>query len=201
MSNFWDQRYDTPDYLFGTEPAAPLKAIRARLPKGGRALCVADGEGRNSVWLARQGFTVTAFDYAPNALAKARRLAEKQGVAVDLHQGDILAWDWDAPGYDLVAAIFIQFTPPPERARVFAGLIRALAPGGTLYLLGYTPEQVGRGTGGPPDPANMYTETLLNDAFAALDIALLRRFEADLDEGAGHSGPSALIEMLARKPA
>ena len=101
MANPWDQRYDRPDYLFGTEPAAPLAAIRPRLPQGGRALSVADGEGRNSVWLAQQGFDVTAFDYSPNALAKSRRLAEARGVHVDLHQGDILTWDYDAAAAEL----------------------------------------------------------------------------------------------------
>jgi len=197
---FWDTRYGgTDDYVFGTAPAAPLQRIRDHLPASGRALAIADGEGRNSVWLAEQGFDVTAFDASPVGLAKARGLAEQRGVTIDFHAAEIGAWDWDAPGYDLVAGIFFQFLSPIARAETFAGLKRALAPGGTLYILGYRPEQVGRGTGGPPDVENMYTEDLLREAFGVLDILRLESWDEDLDEGTGHKGSSALIELLARK--
>lgn len=198
--NDWDDRYQGEEYLFGTAAAVPLQALRDRLPDAGSALAVADGEGRNSVWLARQGFDVTAFDYSTVAIEKARALARQAGVSVDFRQSDIEGWDWGAAGYDLVAAIFIQFAPPDMRSRIFDGLIRATAPGGTLYILGYRPEQVGRGTGGPPHVSHMYTGEILRDAFGALDIEILRGWEEDVDEGPGHRGPSALIEMLARKP-
>lgn len=198
--NSWNDRYEADGYLFGTEPAAPLKAIRPRLPERGTALAVADGEGRNSVWLAQLGFDVTAFDYSEVGVEKARALADRAGAKVDFHVADITAWDWDAKRYDLVVGSFIQFMPPAMRAPALDGLIRAVAPGGTLYLLGYRPEQVGRGTGGPPEVSHMYTEDLLRSSFGTLDIEVLRSWEEFVDEGPGHHGQSALIEMLARKP-
>ena len=199
---FWDDRYAADDgFVFGSAPARPLERIRDRLPENGRAMSIADGEGRNSVWLAEQGFDVTAFDASSVGLDKARKLAGDRGVSVAYHLSDIEAWDWDAAPYDLVVGIFFQFLPPDARARVFAGLNRAIAPGGTLYLLGYTPEQTTRGTGGHPDPRHMYTEDLLGNAFAGLEILSLRRWDEDLDEGRGHKGSSALIELLARRPA
>ena len=197
----WDNRYANADLLFGAEPATPLKAIRPKLPSGGRALCVADGEGRNSVWLAQEGFDVTAFDFSDIAVDKARDMARAAGVTVDYNVANVEDWDWDAKPYDLVAAVFVQFVRAGAQARLFSGLIRAVAPGGTLYLLGYQPEQVGRGTGGPPDVDHMYTEQLLRQAFDTLEIVHISDWEEDLSEGEAYKGPSALIEMLARKPA
>lgn len=197
----WDERFDRPDYLFGTEPAAFLRGCAGLLVPGARALAVADGEGRNSVWLAQQGLRVTAFDASPVGVDKARRLAAARGVEVDFHIRDIDAWDWGAEPVDLVAAIFIQFAPPEQRARAFAGLRCALRPGGLLLLHGYRPEQLAYGTGGPSDAANMYTEAMLRDAFGDWDILRLDAYDAEVDEGAGHAGMSALIDLVARRPA
>ena len=194
----WNARYATKDYLFGTAPAQVLPRNAGVLPGAGRALAVADGEGRNSVWLARRGLDVTAFDVAGNALAKARALARRQGVTVDFRQADADSFDWDAERFDLVAAIFVQFAGPPRRDAMFAGMIRALKPGGTLLLHGYTPKQLEYGTGGPPFVENLYTEELLREAFGGLTILRLESYEAELDEGAGHSGRSALIDLVAR---
>lgn len=197
----WDQRYATDDYVFGTAPSGFLTAHAGLIPRGARTLCVADGEGRNSVWLAQQGCDVTAFDLSPNALSKAARLAKDAGVAPSFTLSTIEDWDWDAARYDLVVAVFIQFAPPDLRARLFAGLRRALAPGGRLMLHGYTPQQVDFGTGGPGNPDFMYTETLLRDAFGDLTILRLDSYEKILEEGAGHSGRSALIDLIADAPA
>ena len=196
----WEARFSTPDYLFGTEPAAFLKEHAHLLEPGARALSVADGEGRNSVFMAERGLRVTAMEYAPSALAKARRLAEERKVEVDFVEADVLSADWGGP-YDVLVAIFIQFAGPEDRARLFAKMRDALRPGGLLLLHGYTPEQVGRGTGGPPDPENMYTEDMLADAFAGWDVLENRAYERDIREGAGHAGLSALIDFVARKPA
>ena len=198
--DFWNGRYEDEGYLFGTDPAAPLAAIADQLPRAGRALCLADGEGRNSVFLAKRGLSVTAFDFAENALVKARKLAAKEQAAVTFHQADITKWDWSAPGYDLVAGVFFQFLPPDVRTQVFKEIVNSIAPGGTLYILGYRPEQIGRGTGGPPHAENTYTEDLLKDSFSALKIQTLRSWDEDLNEGRGHNGASALIEFLAKKP-
>lgn len=196
----WNDRYDRPDYLFGTEPAAFLTAQAGHLPDKGRVLVVADGEGRNSVYLAGLGLEVTAFDYAPNALTKARALAQAHGVSVEVRQGDIFDWDWDAAPYDAVVAIFIQFFGPDQHGAVFDGLTRALKPGGVLLLHGYAPRQVGYGTGGPPVAENMYTLPRLEAAFAGLEILHSADYDAEIDEGAGHSGLSGLIDFVARKP-
>ena len=195
----WNDRYAGDDYLFGTEPAAFLTRVTGLLPVAGRALAVADGEGRNSVWMAAQGLAVTAFDPAPNAVAKARRLAQARGVAVDFHVADLEGWDWSRQ-FDVVAGIFIQFAPPAERAVLFQRLAGALVPGGLLLLHGYAPRQVGYGTGGPPREENMYTLDLLRASFAGWAVLLAQDYDADVDEGRGLSGRSALVDFVARKP-
>ncbi|ABV92499.1 methyltransferase type 11 [Dinoroseobacter shibae DFL 12 = DSM 16493] len=196
----WNARYDRPDYLFGRDPAAFLVAQAGHIPDASRVLVVADGEGRNSVHLAGLGHEVTAFDAAPNAVDKARKLAAEKGVAVDFHEADIFAWDWAAAPVDAVVAIFIQFMGPGPRAEVFAGLDAALKPGGVLLLHGYAPRQVGYGTGGPPAEANMYELEMLRAAFPGYAVLHAADYDAEIDEGPGHSGRSGLIDFVARKP-
>lgn len=198
-TNHWNTRFDRPEYVYGTEPSQFLAAQAARIPKGARVLCVADGEGRNSVYLAALGYQVTAFDASEVALEKARALAAKRGVAVDFHEADISDWDWTVQ-YDAVVAIFVQFAPPQMRDRLFADMSGALAPGGRILLHGYTPRQVGFGTGGPSDPSYLYTTDMLRGAFASLGIERLEAYERDVDEGEGHSGRSALIDLVALRP-
>jgi 2-polyprenyl-3-methyl-5-hydroxy-6-metoxy-1,4-benzoquinol methylase len=195
----WNARFAADGFVFGTEPNAFLASQLGRLSPGMRALCVADGEGRNSVWLARQGLEVTAFDFSPVGLAKAMKLARQNGVKVDYRQADVNEWDWDAARYDVVVAIFVQFTPPAERSRMFEGMIRALKPGGLLILQGYRPEQLKYATGGPKRVENLYTEPLLRESFAALEILHLASHDEVVDEGAGHKGMSALIDLVARR--
>jgi SAM-dependent methyltransferase len=197
----WDARFAGEGYHFGTAPNVFLASQERLLRPGMSALCVADGEGRNSVWLAKHGVRVTAFDISPVGVEKARRLARDTGVAVDYSIADINAWDWDAARYDLVVVIFIQFLAPAERARVFDGIARAVAPGGHLVVQGYRPRQVEYGTGGPPVPENMYTEALLREAFGHFEILHLVEHDDDLSEGPRHSGMSALVDLVARKPA
>jgi SAM-dependent methyltransferase len=165
-----------------------------------RALAVADGEGRNGVWLAEQGALVHAIDVSPLALEKARKLAAQRGVALETEQSDVLDWTWPQAAYDLVAAIFIQFAPPPERDRIIAGIRSTLRPGGVLILQGYTPKQIEFGTGGPPNAANMYTPELLREWFGDWEIMHLAEHESVISEGSHHHGMSALIDLVARKP-
>jgi SAM-dependent methyltransferase len=162
---------------------------------------VADGEGRNSVFLAEQGLQVTAFDFAPNAVAKAARLAAGRGVRANHQLGDIFAWNWAAATYDAVVAVFIQFLTPGERESVFAGMKRAVKPGGLLLVEGYRPEQIEHGTGGPPHREHMYTQDWLARQVVDWEILELRAYDAAIHEGQGHSGMSALIDLVARKPA
>jgi 2-polyprenyl-3-methyl-5-hydroxy-6-metoxy-1,4-benzoquinol methylase len=194
----WNARFSAEGYLFGTAPNAFLASQAALLRPGMTALSVADGEGRNSVWLARQGLAVAAFDLSPVGVEKARRLARDAGVAVDYRIADVNDWDWDARTYGLVAAVFIQFASPGERTRIFAGMRRALAPGGLLILQGYTPRQLEYGTGGPPHAENMYTAAMLAEAFAGLEILQLAEHDDAIHEGKGHDGMSALVDLVAR---
>lgn len=199
MQAFWNQRYAEPGYKYGTEPNAFLREQAGRLPTAAQVLVPGDGEGRNSVWLARQGLQVDAFDISAVGVAKARRLAALAGVTVDyaVADGDALAWPSET--YDLVAAIFIQFADPPMRARLFAHMVDTLRPGGLLVLQGYRPEQLANKTGGPPRESHMYTEALLRESFAGMEILELRSYEAELTEGTQHRGRSALIGLVARK--
>ncbi len=199
MDRMWDTRYAAEGYLFGTAPAAFLTRAAGDLAPGS-ALAVADGEGRNSVFLAERGLKVTAFDASPVAVAKAQALAMDRGVAVDHRMAAVEDWDWSIP-HDNVVAIFIQFAPPPLRDAIFAGMTRALKPGGILMLHGYRPAQLAYGTGGPRQSDNLYTKDLLQDAFADLEILRLDAYDAEVSEGSGHAGMSALIDLIARKPA
>ena len=196
----WNTRFSAEGYLFGTEPNAFLASQRARLKPGMRALSIADGDGRNSVFLARQGLEVTAFDFSPVAIEKAKCLAAQAGVRVDYRQADMMAWEWEPARYNVIAAIFFQFLDPGQRAKVFAGLQASLAPGGLLLLQGYRPEQIANGTGGPKDDENMYTEPLLRESFAGLEILHLASHDDVIEEGTAHRGMSALIDLVARKP-
>lgn len=196
----WNERYADPDYLFGRQPNAYLQSKASLLPAKGTALCVADGEGRNSVWLAGQGLAVQAFDISEVGVAKARRLAAEAGVAVDFTVSDCDQWAWTPESHDMVVAIFIQFADPSMRERLFARMARAVRPGGLLILQGYTPKQLEFKTGGPGQLSHLYTEALIGEAFAGLDIIELIEYEAELSEGSRHAGKSALLGLVARKP-
>ncbi|TXC67432.1 class I SAM-dependent methyltransferase [Piscinibacter aquaticus] len=195
----WDHRYAGEALLFGEAPNEYLRAQAACLPRRGRALCVADGEGRNSVWLAQRGLRVDAFDISAVGVAKARALAQRHHVAVNYAVADCDALAWPEGLYDVIAAIFVQFADPPMRERLFAGMARALAPGGLLVLQGYTPDQLKFRSGGPQRIDHLYTEALLREHFADLEILELTRYEAELHEGPQHSGMAALVGMVARK--
>lgn len=198
--SFWDERYDTDAYIFGEAPNAFLASQRERLTGYRNALAVADGEGRNGVWLAEQGLAVTSFDASPVGLEKARRLAGKRGVSLTTELADIADYAWAEGRFDVVVGIFFQFAPPTMRDAIFAGMIRTLAPGGLLLVEGYGPRQMQYRTGGPGILDQLYTEELLADRFSALEIIELRSYDAELTEGSRHSGLSALVDLVARKP-
>ena len=196
----WNERYAKAGYLFGIDPAQFLRDHKSYLKQGLSALAVADGEGRNSVYMAAQGVQVTAMDSADVAVEKAQALAKAAGVKVDFNIADIAKWDWSARAYDLVVGMFIQFVGPEGRAAQFAGMKQAVKPGGHILLHGYTPKQLEFGTGGPRAVENLYTEDMLCEAFSDFEIVELRAYEREIDEGEGHSGMSALVDLVARKP-
>jgi len=197
----WNARYAGDDLTFGSEPNDTLAAHAARFAPGDRVLCVADGEGRNSTWLAARGCVVTAFDLSDVGVAKARALAARRGVTVDCREASIDDWRWaPAPGEapcDAVVAVFVQFADPARRAAMFAGFAQALRPGGLLLLVGYGPLQMTYRTGGPGILENLYTEALLRESFASWRIERLAREQRELHEGSGHDGLSDVIELLA----
>ena len=203
QERMWSTRYRDAgeDYVFGTTANRFLAAQSALLGSGRTALSVADGEGRNAVWLAEQGLRVTATEISPVALEKARKLAAGRHVEVDFVLADAVAWDYPEAAFDFVVGIFIQFADPVQRERIFAGMARALRPGGHLIVQGYTPKQLEYRTGGPSAVENLYTAELLRTAFPGLDIVHLQEYEDVLDEGVGPKGQSALVGLVARKPA
>ncbi|MDE2440398.1 MAG: class I SAM-dependent methyltransferase [Betaproteobacteria bacterium] len=199
---FWSARYRNAgdNFLFGTAPNRFLAAQAERFGAGMSVLSVADGEGRNAVWLAEQGCRVTATEISPVALEKAARLARSRYVSVDWVEADILNWDWPQGVYDAVVGIFIQFATPDERSRQIGGMKQAVRPGGLLLLQGYTPKQLEYRTGGPSAVENLYTDSLLRELFDDWEILLLREHEDSIEEGTAHVGRSALIDLVARKP-
>ncbi len=195
----WDKRYAEPGFLFGSAPNAFLKQHAHLLHAGEKALAIADGEGRNGVFLAEQGLDVLSVDFSPLAQEKARKLAKERGVTLRIEQVDILDWDWPPAAFDVVVAIFFQFTGPAGRDKIFAGIKKALKPGGLLLLEGYGPKQLEYKTGGPGQIENLYTRALLENDFADFSSIEVREYDATLTEGARHSGLSALVDLVGRK--
>ena len=199
MSSIWNERYAGDEYHFGTEPNAFLVSQQSLLKPGMSCLAVADGEGRNGVWLAGRGLDVLSVDSSSVAQEKAGKLARERGVTVKFEQVDLAQWTWGENRFDMVAAIFIQFATPDLREQMFAHIKRCLKPGGLLLLQGYTPRQLHYRTGGPSQAENLYTEALLRNAFEDMQILHLREHDDIISEGSGHSGMSALIDLVARK--
>lgn len=202
----WSTRYrDAGDtYLFGTEPNRFLAHRLDLLQSGRTALSVADGEGRNSVWLAEQGLAVTAIEISAVAVEKARHLAAGRNADVRFIQADMLAPGWPPAdmhdAFDWVIGIFIQFVGPEWRDRQFEVMKQLTRPGGRILLQGYTPKQLENKTGGPSTIENLYTAEDLRAAFADWQVEELVEYEDDIAEGTGHKGRSALIGLVARKP-
>jgi len=196
----WEARYAVPDYAFGKDPNEFLRSCKRLLPPSGRALAVADGEGRNGVWLAAQGLDVVSVDFSPSAQNKARALAAERHVNVTFMQADVHKWDYPEAAFDVVAEIFTQFSTPAERALKWAGMRRALKSGALLIIQGYTPKQLDYSTGGPKQIENLYTCAMLESEFGdfrALDIV---EEEREMHEGAAHAGMSAVICLTGQKP-
>jgi SAM-dependent methyltransferase len=197
----WETRYSAPGYAFGQEPNYFVAACKHLLPKSGKALAVADGEGRNGVWLAEQGLDVVSLDFSPSAQAKAATLARARGVTMTIERGDVHDWVYPEAAFDVVCEVFTQFSTPSERARKWAGMKKTLKPGGLLILIGYTPRQLQYGTGGPKEVDQLYTRSLLEETFGGFRSLAIAEEELEMHEGASHAGLSAVIHLTAWKPA
>jgi cyclopropane fatty-acyl-phospholipid synthase-like methyltransferase len=199
-TQFWNERFDKKEVIFGKEPNEYLvEQASLYLKPNSSVLCIADGEGRNGVWLAKQGMHVTGFDVSDIALSKANQFAADNEVNIQYSLCDTDGFDWQANSYDAVVAIFIQFADPEMRARIFKHVHQTLKPGGLFILQGYTPKQLEYKTGGPSLIEHLYTEEMIRELSQDFEILQLQCYEKELSEGARHIGMSALLGMVAKK--
>ena len=201
MSEFerWEGRFSAPGFVFGTAPNGFLRSQAHLLKPGLSALTLADGEGRNGVWLAEQGLDVLAVDFSPTALEKSRKLAAERGVTLRTEQADLAAWRWPRDAFDVVVGIFFQFAAPEQRPAFFDGIKQTLKPGGLLLMQNYRTEQLKYRTGGPADIERLYTRALLQEAFGDFASLEIREHDSVISEGSGHAGMSALIDLIGKK--
>ena len=199
-TQFWNERFDKEEFIFGKNPNEYLvEQTKLYLKPGDKVLCIADGEGRNGVWLAKQGMQVVGFDVSDIALAKAKRFAQENQVNIDYSLCDSDGFSWGTNAYDAVIGIFIQFADPAMRARIFQQTYEALRPGGIFILQGYTPKQLVYKTGGPSLIEHLYTDEMIRDLAKDFQILDLCCYEKELSEGARHTGMSALLGLVAKK--
>jgi SAM-dependent methyltransferase len=199
-TEFWNERFDKAEFIFGKEPNEYLvEKTKQFLSSGAKVLCVADGEGRNGIWLAKQGMHVIGFDASDIALAKARQFAIDNQVNVEYSFSDTDSFAWGENIYDAVVAIFIQFADPAMRERIFKQIYQSLKPGGIFILQGYTPKQLQYKTGGPSLIEHLYTEELIAELAKDFKVLELCSYEKELSEGPRHTGMSALLGLVAQK--
>ena len=195
----WEARYAKPGYHFGTEANAFLKSKALLLHPGQAALAVADGEGRNGIWLAEQGLDVLSVDFSPTAQRKAKALAAARGLSLRFERADMTNWSWPTDAFDVIVAIFIQFGTPTQQAAMFEGMKRALKPGGLLLVEGYGAKQLEYATGGPKALERLYTRAQLEQTFSDFASVEIREYDAERVEGDAHCGKAALVDMVATK--
>jgi SAM-dependent methyltransferase len=194
----WEARFSSETYLFGEEPNQFLKDQIAYL-KNGHALAIADGEGRNSVWLAKLGLEVDAFDFSQAAIQKAHHLAQKNQVRVNFTCSSWQDFSWESDKYDYVVGIFFQFVNPEKRLKLFQRMIQTLKIGGLLLIQGYGKDQLIYKTGGPGELDHLYDESLMRDLLPNFEFLELKTYEAAISEGTGHVGLSSLVGVVAKK--
>lgn len=195
----WDARYSEPGWAFGTEPNDFLRDHAYRLRPGSDVLCLAEGEGRNAVFLAGLGHRVHAVDAARVGLEKALQLAQKRAVHITIEVADLDDYSIAPESYDAIISIFAH-VPRVTRERVHAHLVAALRPGGVLLLEGYTPAQLLAGTGGPGDAEKLFTLARLQHELQGLEWQLAHEIERDVIEGRYHTGRAAVVQMIGVKP-
>ncbi|THF64776.1 class I SAM-dependent methyltransferase [Pseudothauera nasutitermitis] len=203
MNDFWDHQFSQPGYRYGQQPNAFLAEQAHRLPAGSRVLVPGDGEGRNSVWLAGQGHRVTAIDQSRVGLDKAEALAAQRGVALRTRQADLALWAPEAGEWDAVVLTYVHL-PPVLRATAHQRLWQGLRPGGWFLLEAFSPAQLGRPSGGPPDLAMLYSLAQLHEDLTPVGGAQAEQHVAwegrvHLDEGPGHQGEAEVVRLLLRK--
>jgi SAM-dependent methyltransferase len=195
----WDERYGEEGFAYGTEPNDFLRENAHRMPVG-RVLCLAEGEGRNAVWLAEQGFDVTAVDASSVGLDKAQRLAAERGVRLHSVHADLADFDIGGDAWDGILSIFCHL-PPPLRVDVHRRCVKGLRAGGVFLLEAYTPRQLALKTGGPPVLDLLVEPEDLHAELSGLEFLMLDERERHIREGDFHDGVGAVVQVVARKPA
>lgn len=198
LGAFWNQRYAADEFAYGTEPNDFLVSVAGQFAAGGRLLCLADGEGRNGVWLARQGFAVTSVDIAQRGLDKAARMAAQHGVALRTQAADLGGFDLGLAAWDGIVSIFVHL-PPRVRRDLHARCVAGLKPGGLMVFEAYGAGQLGRGTGGPPDANLLPALADIEQEFAGCRI--LHRFAGlrEVREGRHHNGVGEVVQLVVQK--
>lgn len=194
----WDERYSEQEYVYGTEPNDFLRTHVDWLPHDA-VLSLCEGEGRNAVYLAKLGYDVTGVDSSSVGLAKAQKLAKKEGVSITTQLADMGDFTIEPDSWGGVVSIFCHI-PRSMRAELHRQIVAGLKPGGVLILEAYTPAQLAFGTGGPKLPELTMTSEDLKQELAGLDIEMLEERVRDVVEGKFHTGRGAVVQLLARKP-
>lgn len=198
MSNKWDERYQGEGYFYGTEPNDFLREESRRLSRGAKVLCLAEGEGRNAVWLAGQGFEVTAVDGSVVGLQKLQRLADAKGVRVQTVHADLGEFKFQPSSWDAIVSIWCHL-PPDLRRQVHQLSQIALKHGGLFLLEAYTPRQLQFKTGGPPTTDLLMQIDDLRRELGDLEILQAVERDREIHEGKGHNGLSAVVQIVALK--
>ena len=194
LKSFWDSRYRGSEYAYGTEPNDYLVTQMALIPKGGRVLCLADGEGRNSVFLAENGFQVTAVELSSEGIEKAKRLASQRGVTVTFIEADVNAVEIKPAAWDGIVSIFLHL-PRKLRQGLHQRILHGLSPGGVYLYEAYTLDQLGKGTGGPKEPQVLAAP---QEGLEDFPPELVHHFfagERPIHEGPLHSGEGAIAQL------
>lgn len=194
----WNERYASEEYVFGKEPNDFLNAEAHRLSSHSNVLCLADGEGRNGVFLAAHGHRVTSIDQSAVGLEKANKLAKERSVRLKTILADLTEHDLGNSQWEAIVSIFFHLPPAPRRI-IYPRIVQALKPGGLLILESYTPKQLEFRTGGPPVAENMLTIDIVRNEFAELEFLHLEELERDVVEGHGHTGRAAVLQLIGRK--
>lgn len=195
--DFWNEKFANTEYAYGTEPNDFLVSAVTKL-KRGATLSLAEGEGRNAVWLAQQGFTVSAIEQSQKGVAKTLRLALQRGVIVMAERGELETFHIQPNSWDLVVSIFAH-TPQELRRKLHRQVVAGLKPGGVFVLEAYTPAQIANNTGGPKDASLMPTAELLRSELAGLVFDRIEEVERDVVEGSLHTGTAHVVQVVAHR--
>ena len=198
----WNERYSAAEYVFGTEPNDFLKQYCEYLPAGGEVLCLGEGEGRNAVFLAEQGYKVTAMDMSEVGLQKASHLARERGMTITTQVANLEDYDFGVAKWDAIVSIWVHM-PAALRQYVHAQITPALKPNAIVLIEAYTKEQLTmEAIGGPPATQKERFGSLdcLQTEFAALNELVGVEKRRLIAEGKRHQGLSAVVQFIAQKP-